>query len=690
MREETTGGGHAPRSPAVDGGRREGGVPQDVHDDWRDESPAARWQAVAVATGRRPPDVWFRGGTVLNVYTGRWERAEIWLAGRRIAYVGPDEPAVGPDTRVVDCRGRYLVPGYIEIHAHPFQLYSPRALGAAIAPRGTATLVSDTLLLWQVLGPDLPRALSARLTAPVRDLWGLRAAPQTAVRAAEPEDGDPDGSFAAAFGMTPAAAAALLGHPRIVQIFEWTNWAPLVRDGARPPWLIAAGLARGMAVDGHAPGASYRTLAALAAAGMGDCHESIRPEEVLDRVRLGLFAILRHSSLRPDLPALIPAAREAFARGFGHRLALTTDGPTPGYVREGFLDVALRLAMEGGLEPAQAYQLVTVNPAGYLGLDRYLGALAPGRLADINVLADPADPVPVEVWIDGRPVAREGRLLEEPASPDWAALGLGPRAYPLPSSPAAWLYRPGQDSPSAPQAGAGVPQGGTTAGDGIVTAAGPSGPQATPADRAPQGAGGGAVAGARVDAVPVTRVRVPVIELLNAVIARLGERELAVDPEGFVRLPEGEDLLYAALLDPVRRQVTRGLVAGFGGRVAGLASTYTAAGGLLVLGRDPAAMMQAARAVAGGGIALAEGGRVIFYLPLPIAGSMSGLPVAELAARCEELARLLRERGHRFHDPVYSLLFLSADHLPGPRLTPAGLWDVKRRRLLEPAQPWAT
>ncbi|PZN09577.1 MAG: adenosine deaminase, partial [Bacillota bacterium] len=66
---------------------------------------------------------------------------------------------------------------------------------------------------------------------------------------------------------------------------------------------------------------------------------------------------------------------------------------------------------------------------------------------------------------------------------------------------------------------------------------------------------------------------------------------------------------------------------------------------------------------------------------------MTDMPLADLAARCDELARLLRERGHPFHDPIYTLLFLTANHLPGPRLTPVGLWDVKRGRLLEPSLP---
>ncbi|HEY8552656.1 MAG TPA: adenine deaminase C-terminal domain-containing protein [Thermaerobacter sp.] len=601
--------------------------------DWRHETAAARELAVRVAMGQRPPDLWFRGGTVLNVYTGRWEPAEVWVAGSRIAYVGPDQPTVGPDTRVVDCRGRYLVPGYLEIHAHPFQLYSPRALGAVIAPRGTTTLVSDTLLLGQILGRRFPAVLDAGLVAPVRDLWGLRVAPQSVTPSpgapARSDGGDPD--FAAAYGMTAAEGIALLHHPRIVEIFEWTRWANALRREEPLPPVLAAGLERGLAVDGHAPGASPRTLAALAAAGVGDCHESIRADEVLERVRVGLFAILRHSSLRPDLPALVAAAREAFARGYGHRLALTTDGPTPETVEQGFLDLALRVAMEAGLEPDQAYRMATVNPAMYLGLDRYLGAIAPGRLADVNVLEHPEEPVPLAVWIDGRPVAREGRLVDEPAPLDWNALGLGPRRV----------------------------------------AAG-----AEAVREALRFAGTGDHG---------RRVRLPVLRLVDAVITRLETREVEIDAEGMPVLQPEDDLLAALLFAPSGERVTRALVAGFGGGVEGMASTYTMAGGLLVLGRRPEAMVRAAMGAAGGGIVLVEGTRVLFHLPLPLGGFLSDLDMPQLARRCRELAALLRDRGHRYHDPIYSLLFLSADHLPGPRMTPVGLWDVKGHRLLAPA-----
>lgn len=665
--------------------------------DWRHESAAAREAAVRVALGQQPPDVWFRGGTVLNVYTGRWEPAEVWVAGPRIAYVGPEQPRPGPTTRVVDCRGLYLVPGYLEIHAHPFQLYSPRALGAAIAPRGTTTLVSDTLLLGQIMGPRLVEALDAGLLAPVRDLWGLRVAPQTVTpeRAGLlPADaaGNAGGAgavdFAAAYGMTVEEGTALLRHPRVVEIFEWTSWAGTLRRGEPMPAVLAAGLERGLPVDGHAPGASARTLAALAASGVGDCHESIRPEEVLERVRVGLFAILRHSSLRPDLPELVAAAREAFARGYGHRLALTTDGPTPDMVQEGFLDLALRVAMAGGLPPEAAYRMVTVNPAMYLGLDRYLGAIAPGRLADFNLLARPEDPVPVGVWIDGRPVAREGRLLDEPAPLDWSALGLGPRRLAVESQAVCRaLLRP-VPAPAAAAGPAPVMPGAATgapAGAGNVGPAPAGKPQGGPKSD-PEGGPEGRLEG-RPAARPGGRVSLPVIRLLNAVIGRLEWWELDLDAQGVPVLQPGEDLLYAALFNPEGGTVTRALVAGFGAGIQGLATTYTMSGGLLVLGRDPEAMARAAQGAADGGIVLVEGGRVLFHLPLPIGGILSDLDVPQLARRCRELAALLRERGHPFHDPIYSLLFLSADHLPGPRLTPAGLWDVKGHRLLAPAEP---
>jgi adenine deaminase len=128
-------------------------------------------------------------------------------------------------------------------------------------------------------------------------------------------------------------------------------------------------------------------------------------------------------------------------------------------------------------------------------------------------------------------------------------------------------------------------------------------------------------------------------------------------------------------------------VAGFAAALDGLATTLSTDFHVLALGRRPAAMAQAVnRLVAiGGGVVLVEGERVLFELPLPVAGLMSRGSLTEVAAREQEFQALLAARGHPFHDPLYSLLFMTADFLPSVRLTALGVWDVRRGRVLRPS-----
>lgn len=587
-----------------------------------------------VAAGRRAPTRYLRGARVLNVFTGEVLEAGVAFWHDRIAYVGPLEPLIDQDTVVDDLHGRLLVPGYVEIHAHPFQFYSPWSLGNLAVARGTTTLVCDTLSFLHVVGPRTGEVIDRFPAGPARLLWGLRTAPQT-------ETGF-DGPTS--FGMTAEQMVALLDHPQVVEIFEWAEWAGLVRDGEPLPELIAAALERGLRIDAHGPGASHRTLAGLAAAGAGDCHESIRAEEVLERLRLGLYVPLRHSSLRPDLPELVAAVRAT--DGF-ERLLLTTDGSTPGWMLAGVMDQAVAAAVAHGVAFADAIRMATLHPAEYLGLGGDLGAIAPGRLADVLVLPGEGEPVPEQVYVGGVPVARDQRLLHPPAPPDWTALGLGP-----------------------------LRAGGEVGADAFtLPAAGDAGGEVT----------------------------LPVIELLNAVITRRGEARLPVR-DGRAAFTEDPDLCLAVLLPnlvpslipgrgnpehpspgaagPAGRAV-RALLRGFG-NVAGLATSYTCAFAPLVIGRDPRAMARALTRImaAGGGISLWDEDGERFFLPLPVAGHMTDLPLDELAARCDALGELLRARGHPFHDPLYTLLFLTANHLPSVRLSRLGIWDVKRRRVI--------
>jgi adenine deaminase len=166
----------------------------------------------------------------------------------------------------------------------------------------------------------------------------------------------------------------------------------------------------------------------------------------------------------------------------------------------------------------------------------------------------------------------------------------------------------------------------------------------------------------------------PVMRLVSAVIARLEERPLA----------EGD--LHAALLDRAGRWVAPGVVAGFGDRVDGLASTITTDFNILVLGRRPEAMARAVNRLLDvhGGVVLVDDDRVALEMPLPLGGVMTRMTVPEAAAHEDALRAALVARGYPHHEPLFTLFFLAADFLPFVRLSPRGVWDVKQGRVLLP------
>jgi adenine deaminase len=158
------------------------------------------------------------------------------------------------------------------------------------------------------------------------------------------------------------------------------------------------------------------------------------------------------------------------------------------------------------------------------------------------------------------------------------------------------------------------------------------------------------------------------------VIARLEERAL------------GEGDLHAALVDRGGRWVAPGVVAGFGDRLDGLASTITTDFNILVLGRRPEAMARAVNRLLDlrGGVVVVEADRVAFEMPLPLGGVMTGRSVLEVAAQEDTLRAALVARGYPYHEPLFTLFFLAADFLPFVRLSPRGVWDVKQGRVLLP------
>ncbi|MGH2453293.1 MAG: adenine deaminase C-terminal domain-containing protein [bacterium] len=559
----------------------------------------------AVARGDAPADLFLEGGRVLNVFSGEVLEAHVAVAGGRIAYVGARRDAVGAQTRIVPAHGRILVPGYIDPHAHP-GFCNPVALAEAVLPLGTTAMVMDTLaLLLHGREDRLPDLLAALSSLPLHFYWFLRLHGQGH------EDRERE-LFA------PERLRRLLQLESVRAVGELTRWPALYAGDPAIVEGVATGLAEGRRVEGHAPGVSAERLQVLAAAGVSSDHEAVTAEEALHRLRAGLYVMLRHSSIRRDLPQL--ASIVTAARAFSGRLMLTPDGPSPVFIEEeGYVDHLIHTAIESGVPPVAAYQMATINPAAYYSLDEEIGGIAPGRMADINVISDLRRPRPEIVIAVGQIAAEAGRLTAVFPQPDWPS-------YLIPVYAQTW--RPAPDLFRAPQGEA-----------------------------------------------------VPAMHLENEVITRRREVRSAGGT-----LPPG--ILQIALLDPAGGWVARGLLSGFAERLDGLASTFSIARGVTVIGTAPQAMATAAQRVLelGGGVALAEGERMLFDFALPLAGMMSPESFPRVVAAVRSLTALLRERGYPYGDVLYTLLFLSFDSLPDLRLTSRGLWDVKAQRVLIPRE----
>src|SRR3989475_3065745 len=417
--------GRAPRAAGHEGGGADRPWPAGRHGGGRRGLPRVHTQAevtlaerrrlTAVARGAAPADLYLRGGTLLNVYTGELYPANVAVHGERIAYVGARHDMVGARTTVVDAGGRVLVPGYVDPHVHPAHVITPSALARHVLPLGTTTLFADTLQFWELGGLRAFTTVAHALAgSPVKFYWMIRVHAQSRTT-----------DEARRFPLRDLARA--LAHPCAVAAGEVTRW-PDVHAG-NPELLrrLDLALTRGQRVEGHTAGASAEKLAAIAAGGLTSDHEPVTAREVLDRARLGIAVMLRESSLRPDLSDLLDALKEA--PGLVARAMLTADGSMPAFVLEhGFVDHLIRTAMQRGIPPLDAYRMATLNPATYLGKDGDLGGIAPARYADICLLRDLSEPRPETVVARGRVAAREGRTLVPIPEASWRRVFSTPAA----------------------------------------------------------------------------------------------------------------------------------------------------------------------------------------------------------------------------------------------------------------------
>jgi adenine deaminase len=177
--------------------------------------------------------------------------------------------------------------------------------------------------------------------------------------------------------------------------------------GGNETVLRKISLARGKIIDGHAPGLTGKDLSAYIAAGIYSDHESVSLDEAKEKLRRGMWVMIREGSAEKNLDALLPLVTD---KTYKRCLLVADDRSSVDLLRDGDIDGVVRKAIRLGLDPVRAIQLATINPAEYFRLDQ-LGAVAPGYMANLIVLSDLSRLQIDLVFYRGRMVAKEGKPL---------------------------------------------------------------------------------------------------------------------------------------------------------------------------------------------------------------------------------------------------------------------------------------
>lgn len=351
---------------------------------------------LSVARGEHPAELLFKNARVVNVLSGDIHEDQVAVDDGRIIGFGDYEAA-----RVIDLRGRFLAPSFIEGHFHieSTMLTAPEVV-RAVAPHGTGAMVIDPHEYANVLGLDGIRyVLESSKGLPVDFFIMLPSCvPATALETAGAR-------------LTADDLRLMIHDERVAGIAELMNYPGVYLGWESELAKIAAG--KGKAIDGHAPGLRGRNLNAYALAGVRSDHESTELDEAREKLRLGLHILLREGSTERNLEHLVPLVTAANGANF----SFATDDKLAGdLVHEGHLDHSVRKAIRLGVPPVTAIQMATINTARHYRL-RNFGAIAPRYWADFVVFEDLANLQVQQTWKRGALVAENGRFLAPPPAP---------------------------------------------------------------------------------------------------------------------------------------------------------------------------------------------------------------------------------------------------------------------------------
>ena len=563
---------------------------------------------ISVAKGEKPADLLLKNARIINTFIGDIEQDNVAIYGDTIAGVGDYDKA----KEIINLQGSYLAPGLINGHTHiESSMLHPAQYARAVVPKGTLTVVTDLHEIANVCGMEgIKFVMDWAGKVPLDMLFmAPSCVPATSLETSGAQ-------------IDAEQVKRLLSCSNIIGLGEMMNFPGVVNgDGSVLSKIIAS---KGKIIDGHAPGLIGKELNAYISAGILSDHESTSLEEGQEKLRKGMYLMIREGSSEKNLDALLPLVTD---KTYGRCFFVVDDRSCCDLLRQGDIDWVVRKAISRGLDPIRALQMATINTADYFRLyDR--GAIAPGYLANLITITDLPRLEIDMVFYRGQLVARQGKPLFSlpPMRADSRQLiANSVRVKPL------------------------------------------------------------TIESLRLTSA---RETYPVIEIVPGQIITKKRVEKVRVVSGTIVPDLSQDILKLVVVERHKASgnIGLGLAKGFGLKHGALASSVAHdSHNIVAVGTDDFDILQAVEEIARlqGGLVVCAQGKIVASLPLPIAGLLSLEPVEAVAAQFEKLEKAAATLGNLPPAPFAILSFLALPVIPELRLTDLGLVDVTRFKLIK-------
>ena len=565
-----------------------------------------------VAQGSAPADVVIRNGKLVNVFTDNIEENTAILIkdGRIVSMEEDNGKASFAGATEIDAEGAYLCPGFIDAHTHldsmfPYHEFVPFSLRG-----GTTTIITECAMAAGACGMKGVEAFVASTKGyPVRCYF------------VAPAMTPPFPKMERAARFTLKDFSTLLKREDFLGIGE-AYWTRMVEGDDRVLKQAALAQSLGKCLDGHSSGARGKRLIEYALTGITSCHESVSMEEALEKLRLGIYVMIREGFVRKELPEL---SKLKDAKVDKRRIIMVSDVfDAPMLWEEGYLDSIVKKAIEYGFSPMDAIKMVTINPADYHHL-RYLGAIAPLRFADILFLRNLEDVSIDKVMVNGEIVVAGREFIKD----------INPFVYPDEMTRTITVNKLEEND-------------------------------------------------FRIKARPGAN-RIRVLHVANPTITRELVMETRVK-DGYVEKDLENDVIPIAVVNRRRgKGMGRGFIKGTGIKEGALATTLIwDTCNILTIGSSERDMRDAVNRLIDiqGGTVITQNGKIIYEFPMPVFGLIPFMTMKQSMDKTRELDEMMKSIGTYLEKPFLTIQTIPFTGLPFLRITDKGLADIKNKRLV--------